>query len=126
MNRLHALHALRGPDVACEPATPLDVAEWLHEHPEDVAAVLMGACVALAWEDPGDYDIWTREQLGAAPEEYLAEVMQDEETGRWVVTLRDVEHDDDYETCGEALAAADAVLVEDGYALVGGAWRVPR
>jgi hypothetical protein len=117
------LHALRGPDVAGVPATPLDVAEWLHEHPEDVAAVLMGACVALAWQDFTATTMCIRHQLGAAPEEYLAEVMLDEETGRWVVTLRDVEHDDDYATCGEALAAADAVLVEDGYALVGGAWR---
>lgn len=99
--------------------TAEDIAAWLHAHPDQVAAVLARAYVADAWHE--EYGVWSRRLVGDDPDaDDFAMVDFDEETDRWVVELRDVGHDDDYATAAEAMAAADKVLVEDGYALVGG------
>lgn len=99
--------------------TAEDIAAWLHAHPDQVAEVLAHAYVADVWYS--EYGVWGRRLVGdGLGDDDFAMVDFDEEAGRWLVELRDVEHDDDYATAAEAMTAADKVLVEDGYALVGG------
>lgn len=97
------------------------VAEWLHENPERAVDIVSNLHAARAWEE--SHGVWYRWPLVPNEDgEALVKVRPCLDAGDWrlEVEFLHVESDHDYATADEARAAADQVLVEDGYALVGG------